>query len=184
MARSEIQARNALTHFSAAELSFVRLCSAQRTTSRSLAIGLSWMGNGWLYLALIPLCLTRAGWRAVPVVSAAAINTAILHWLYPKIKRWISRPRPFRVDPRLQPLLPALDEFSFPSGHSMTITAALVPIVAAFPGALFPSIALWMSMGWARLASAHHYPSDLIAGGALGAAVSYPVSTCMFKLFW
>jgi undecaprenyl-diphosphatase len=72
-----------------------------------------------------------------------------------------------------------MDEFSFPSGHSMTITAALVPIVAAFPGALLPSIALWMSIGWARLASAHHYPSDLIAGGALGAAVSYPISSYM-----
>jgi membrane-associated phospholipid phosphatase len=148
-----------------------------------LAIGISWMGNGWIYLALIPLCLMRAGWRGLPVVGVAAVNAAVLHWLYPKIKRWFSRPRPFRVDPRLQPLLPALDEYSFPSGHSMTITAALVPIVAAFPGALLPSIALWMSMGWARVASGHHYPSDLIAGGALGAAVSYPLSRYVLNVF-
>jgi undecaprenyl-diphosphatase len=181
MAGSAIYARSVLAHVATAELSVVRLCSAQRAVSRSLAIGLSWLGNGWIYLALFPFCLVRTGWHAVPVVGVAAVNTAILHWLYPKIKRWISRPRPFRADPRLHPLLPAMDEFSFPSGHSMTITAALVPIVAAFPGALIPSIALWMSIGWARLASAHHYPSDLIAGGALGAAVSYPISSYMLN---
>jgi len=170
-----------LAHVATAELSVVRLCLAQRTISRSLAIGLSWLGNGWIYFVLFPFCLMRTGWRAVPVVVIAAVNTAILHWLYPKIKRRISRPRPFRADPRLQSLLPPMDEFSFPSGHSMTITAALVPIVAAFPGALLPSVALWISMAWARLASAHHYPSDLIAGGALGAAVSYPISRCMLN---
>ncbi|HLN10215.1 MAG TPA: phosphatase PAP2 family protein [Xanthobacteraceae bacterium] len=183
MLASALRTRAALAHFSTAELAVVRLFCAERTMSRALAIGLSWMGNGWIYLALIPLCLMRAGWRAAPVVGAAAINTALLHLLYPRIKKWISRPRPFRADARLQPLLPTLDEFSFPSGHVMTITAALVPIVAAFPGALLPSVALWMSMGWARIASAHHYPSDLIAGGAIGAAVSYPITICILGAF-
>jgi undecaprenyl-diphosphatase len=31
-------------------------------------------------------------------------------------------------------------------------------------------------MAWARLASAHHYPSDVAVGAALGVAVSYPIS--------
>jgi undecaprenyl-diphosphatase len=31
-------------------------------------------------------------------------------------------------------------------------------------------------MSWARLASAHHYPSDVAVGTALGVSVSYPIS--------
>ena len=74
------------------------------------------------------------------------------------------------------PLLRALDEHSFPSGHAMTLTAALVPFVLAFPHVLGLAFATWLLMAWARLASAHHYPSDVAAGAVLGVCVSYPIS--------
>jgi undecaprenyl-diphosphatase len=37
-------------------------------------------------------------------------------------------------------------------------------------------VSIVVLMGWARLASAHHYPSDVAAGTVLGVSVSYPVS--------
>jgi len=61
MLASALRTRAALAHFSTAELAVVRLFCAERTMSRALAIGLSWMGNGWIYLALIPL---HASWLA------------------------------------------------------------------------------------------------------------------------
>jgi len=33
------------------------------------------------------------------------------------------------------------------------------------------------------MATAHHYPSDVICGAALGVILAYPISTC-FLTFW
>jgi undecaprenyl-diphosphatase len=51
-----------------------------------------------------------------------------------------------------------------------------VPIVLAWPGGLGAAIALLVLMGWARIASGHHYPTDICAGAALGFVLSYPLS--------
>lgn len=163
---------------SAAELSIVRgfAWTARWWPTRSLAVGLSWLGNGWVYLAIGGGALLASGWRALPAIVVGALNAGLLHCLYPSIKRAVARPRPYRSDHSLVPLLRALDEHSFPSGHSMTLSAALVPLVLVFPGVLAPAAAMVVLMAWARLASAHHYPSDVAAGTMLGLSVSYPIS--------
>jgi undecaprenyl-diphosphatase len=163
---------------SAAELSVVRgfAWTAQWRPTRSLAIGLSWLGNGWAYLAIGAGALLAYGWRALPVIAIGALNAGLLHCLYPSIKRSVARPRPYRCDATLVPLLRALDEHSFPSGHAMTLSAALVPLVLAFPALLAVAVVMAGLMAWARLASAHHYPSDVAAGTVLGVSVSFPIS--------
>jgi undecaprenyl-diphosphatase len=134
------------------------------------------LGNGWIYLLLLPLVfwgLGRNGWH---VVALAAANAALLHCLYPIVKRRFRRKRPFHVDPRLPSLLKTLDEHSFPSGHAMTITGVLAPIVLAWPATTLSAAILVLSMGWSRVATAHHYPSDVVAGVALAAALAFPLS--------
>jgi len=163
---------------SAAELSIVRgfAWTARWQPTRCLAITLSWLGNGWAYLVIVAGMLLAWGWRALPAIGVGALNAALLHCLYPSIKRSIARQRPYRCDDTLVPLLRALDEHSFPSGHSMTLAAALVPLVLAFPHSLTFAAVMAGLMAWARLACAHHYPSDVAAGTVLGVSVSYPIS--------
>ena len=72
--------------------------------------------------------------------------------------------------------LQALDQHSFPSGHAMTLPAALVPLSMQFPQTMGLAFATCLLMAWARLASAHHYPSDVAVGTVLGFSVSYPIS--------
>ena len=38
-------------------------------------------------------------------------------------------------------------------------------------------------LAWSRLATAHHYPSDVLAGAALGLLVGYPVALCFLALW-
>ncbi len=170
--------RLSLTRLAAAELTVVRGCAwtAQWRPTRSLAIGLSWLGNGWAYLAIGAGALLACGWRALPVIAIGALNVGLLHCLYPSIKRTVARPRPYRCDGTLVPLLRVLDEYSFPSGHAMTLSSALVPLVLTFPDLLTVAVLLAGLMAWARLASAHHYPSDVAAGTLLGVSVSFPIS--------
>ncbi len=161
-----------------ADVAIVRLCvaSARTAVGRRLAVDVSRMGNGVIYPALAALMILGCGARGCYAVIAAAINVGFIHSVYPMIKRHAARQRPFQAYSDLQPLLATLDEHSFPSGHVMTLTAALVPIVIAIPGTLSLSLAAWCAMAWARLASAHHYPSDVVAGAAIALAVSYPLS--------
>jgi undecaprenyl-diphosphatase len=161
-----------------ADIWVVRLCVASARTSpaRRLAVAVSRFGNGGLYPALAALMIVGCGARGCYAMIAAAINVGLMHSVYPTIKRRAGRLRPFQAHSDLEPLLATLDQHSFPSGHVMTLTAALVPIVIAIPGTLSLSLAAWCAMAWARLASAHHYPSDIFAGAAIALAVSYPLS--------
>jgi undecaprenyl-diphosphatase len=38
-------------------------------------------------------------------------------------------------------------------------------------------------MAWSRVATAHHYPSDVIAGVALAVALSFPLSSYALAFF-
>lgn len=143
---------------------------------RTSAVVISKLGNGWLYPILALIIFEHFGDKAIRVIFAAGLNAGLLHCLYPAIKRTIGRPRPFRTDARLSSLFRVLDEHSFPSGHAMTLSGVLVPIVLAWPDCLGVAAALMLLMGWARIASGHHYPSDICAGAALGFILAYPMS--------
>lgn len=174
-----------LQRFLAADLAAVRIFSqsARPRAIRHLAISVSKLGNGWIYLLLLPLVffgMGRSGWH---VVLLAALNAALLHMLYPVIKRRFRRRRPYHVDPRLPSLLKTLDEHSFPSGHAMTITGVLAPIVLAWPAMTVSAVVIVLSMGWSRIATAHHFPSDVIAGVALATALSFPLSSYALTFF-
>jgi undecaprenyl-diphosphatase len=169
----------------AADLAAVHLFSrsARPLAIRYLAIGVSKLGNGWIYLILLPLVFLRLGWSGWHVVLLAALNAALLHMLYPVIKRRFRRKRPFHVDETLPSLLKTLDEHSFPSGHAMTITGVLAPIVLAWPAMTVSAIVIVLSMAWSRIATAHHYPTDVIAGVALALALSFPLSSYALTFF-
>lgn len=167
-----------LARLSAIELAIVHCfaLTARPPALRRFAIALSWLGNGWAYAVIAFSSLASVGSRAVPAITIGALNAGILHCLYPSLKRRVARPRPYQRDPSLRPLLRALDEYSFPSGHAMTMTAALMPLVLLFPSTIFVAVLVWLLLAWARLACAHHYPSDVIVGATLGASVAYPLS--------
>ncbi|WP_018407035.1 phosphatase PAP2 family protein [Methylocystis rosea] len=160
------------------DLAAVHLFSrtARSAIGRFLAVAISKLGNGWIYLILAPIVLVGLGWHGLHVAALAGLNAALLHMLYPIIKRRFGRRRPFHVDARLPSLLKTLDDHSFPSGHAMTLTGVLAPIVIAWPATTLSAGLLLLSMAWSRIATAHHYPSDVAAGVALGAGLSYPLA--------
>jgi len=120
--------------------------------------------------------LGLGGARGRTVALVALVNVVLLHCVYPSIKAWAGRRRPFQADANLQSLLQPLDVHSFPSGHVMTLTAALVPIVVGFPSTAFPLGVLWLLVAWSRVACAHHYPTDVLGGAVLGSSVALPMA--------
>jgi len=45
------------------------------------------------------------------------------------------------------------------------------------------AILMVCGMAWSRVATAHHYPSDILAGAVLGLGVGYPISAGLLALW-
>lgn len=143
---------------------------------RLLAISFNHLGNGWLYPLWACTLLILQGWNALPVILVAGASLIIAHLLYPKLKDFIARPRPIDRYPELKSLSRPLDLYSFPSGHCMSAAAISIPVIMVVPDATLIILLIWLLIGWARLATGHHYPSDLIVGCLLGCIVTWPIS--------
>jgi undecaprenyl-diphosphatase len=161
-----------------ADVASVHLCakSLRWPLLKRLAVTASWLGNGWIYAGIAVGISVAMGTAALDIIWRSAASVVILHSLYRPLKTWLSRPRPFQIFPELKPLLPTLDEYSCPSGHAMTLTAVLVTLPVAGFSAILMLVCFWTMMAWARVAVAHHYPSDVLAGSVLAMLIAYPIS--------
>lgn len=129
------------------------------------------LGDGWVWVGAL-LVVGFAGGNsgaaaAVRLFSVGAIDLV----LYRIIKRWIARPRPSVSTSLIQRVRP-LDVFSFPSGHVMHAVACSIVLTAYFPAAAVVVWPLTTLIALSRVILGLHYPSDVIAGAALGAAVA------------
>ena len=124
--------------------------------------------DGWLYpllILLLGLALPEGGLR---FAFRASAGFALVLPLQELVKRSVKRLRPYMRDTRLQHLVIPPDAFSFPSGHTanawlMTmLTVDTVPMLAA------PMLLWALLVGVSRVALGVHYPSDVLAGAALG----------------
>lgn len=146
-----------------------------RPSLRHAAVAVSRLGNGSAYLFLTAILLVALD-NALRPVLVAGVSVLLAHLIYPWTKVACGRQRPCELRAELEPRLASLDRHSFPSGHSMTLTAALVPLVAAFPASWPLALLAWLLMAWSRIACGHHFPSDVLAGTALGVGVAAPLA--------
>jgi acid phosphatase (class A) len=85
-------------------------------------------------------------------------------------KNYFKRPRPFMTDPSLEN--GALEKsFSYPSGHSTESTVLALVLADLFPDRQDAIIAVSRSIGWHRIQTARHYPTDIFAGRVLARAI-------------
>jgi undecaprenyl-diphosphatase len=138
------------------------------------------LGNGWLYLVTAISTIALRGTGAIRLELLSLGSVILAYTLYFPLKRNIARRRPYDWDPSLPSTTRALDIYSCPSGHCMNLCAVGTVFSWSFPELLPLVGCALLLMGWTRLAMAHHYPSDLIAGMALGTSVA--LTLCMVLL--
>lgn len=154
-----------------------RMCVAANRWGARRAIGVffgivSRLGDGVFWYALMSVIALVGGWHGVAVATQMAITGLTALMLYRVLKRWTKRPRPFRACPGVIAHVPPLDEFSFPSGHTLQAVAFTVVAVAHYP-VLGPFLIGFAALiGASRVVLGLHYPSDVAAatliGGSLG----------------
>jgi undecaprenyl-diphosphatase len=108
--------------------------------------------------------LAAAGWACIAPLLALAVNQPV--------GRLVGEARPYAAHPGLLVLASRTSDFSFPSDHAVmagTVAAGLL-LVSRRWGLVAAGAAVLMAC--ARVYIAAHYPWDVVAGLALGAAVA------------
>ena len=130
-------------------------------------------GDGWLWYATAVFLLFFGGPVRFRAIAAEATASTAATLLFMAIKRKAKRRRPGAMEPHCWATLLPPDQFSFPSGHSMTAFAVAVSLMAFYPsmagGLLFCAI----SVGLSRIVLGMHFLSDVVAGAGIGALLGY-----------
>lgn len=129
------------------------------------------LGNGVFWYGLMGVLATFGGTRGI-VAALQMLGTGLVAWLlYRTLKLHTRRPRPFRAHPEVTARAVALDEYSFPSGHTLHAVSFTIVAVAWFPFLALPLIAFTVFVAMSRVVLGLHYPTDVLAGILLGTAL-------------
>lgn len=130
------------------------------------------LGDGPFWYAL----MLALGLFAGPTGTKAAIHLAatgiVSLLLYKGLKRWTRRPRPFASDITIKAWIAPLDEFSFPSGHTLHAVTFTLIATAYFPALIWLLAPFTLSVAVSRVILGLHYPSDVAAATVLGSILA------------
>ncbi len=93
------------------------------------------------------------------------------------LKVLFDRPRPFERLSEADPLLGATIGTSMPSGHAATSAAGAIALAVLVRRAVPLLVTLAMLIAFSRVYVGVHYPFDVVAGAAVGAAVTLGILT-------
>ncbi|MFA6970045.1 MAG: phosphatase PAP2 family protein [Gallionella sp.] len=155
----------------------VELCLFCNRQSRHLFVRsvfclISRLGDGIFWYILMAVLLLSYQHEALPAVlhmlSVALVGTVI----YKLIKGRTHRPRPFNVYPAIVCTGKTLDQFSFPSGHTLHAVSFSIIAVLYFPMLIWLVVPFTLLVALSRPILGLHYPSDVLAGATLGALIA------------
>lgn len=129
------------------------------------------MGDGWLWYGLGAILLALGGSRAYAAVGAAGTAAIFGIFLFKLLKKLSHRPRPCQVQPHCWSKVLPPDQFSFPSGHTMTAFSIALVVSYFYPTLEWPLYFLALSIGVSRIVLGMHFLSDVLAGAVLGSAL-------------
>ena len=143
-----------------------RMC-AKSGVRRVFAV-VSRLGDGVFWYVLMAALVAVDGAAGLLASLHMATTGTVALVLYKALKRWTRRPRPHAADGRIRAWVAPLDEFSFPSGHTLHAVAFALVAVAHYPALAWLVLPFAAAVGASRVVLGLHYPSDVLAATGIG----------------
>ena len=130
------------------------------------------LGDGIFWYALMLALPLVDGWRGAIVSTELAATGLVSLAIYRLLKRWIRRPRPYTSHNGIIARIPPLDQFSFPSGHTLHAVAFSAIACAWYPVLAPILVPFSILVALSRVVLGLHYPSDVAAAIAIGSLLA------------
>jgi undecaprenyl-diphosphatase len=126
------------------------------------------LGDGWLWYSLAAVLLMFGGAQRYAAVATAGSAALVGVGVFKLLKRLSQRSRPCQIEPHCWSKILPPDQFSFPSGHTMTAFAIALVLSYFYRGVEVPLYFLACSIAVSRIVLGMHFLSDVLAGAVLG----------------
>ena len=141
---------------------------------RSFAL-LSWLGNGKFWYALMMTLPLASGLRGLEVSVHMALCGVLGVGIYKLVKHLTHRPRPYVAHDGIVLGAAVLDQYSFPSGHTLHAVMFSIIAVGAFPVLGWFLVPFTVLTAMSRVLLGLHYPTDVLLGAGIGAVLAITV---------
>ena len=145
---------------------------AHRALPRRVFQIASRLGDGIVWYVLILALPVLYGASAVKPAIAMALTGLLGVLLYTLLKRLLVRERPFITHQGISQAAAPLDRYSFPSGHTLHAVCFTWQAAAHFPALAWVLLPLTALIAASRVVLGLHYPTDVLAGASIGAALA------------
>jgi len=153
------------------------LCIRVNRSSQHLWVRLlfrlaSRLGDGvFWYSIMLGILLTKGEAGLQPVMHMLLVGLVCMS-IYKWLKGKTLRPRPYEVHQDIWLTGRPLDRFSFPSGHTLHAVAFSLVMLAYYPQLFWLVVPFAVLVALSRVVLGLHYPSDVLAGAAIGALIA------------
>ena len=139
---------------------------------RTVFAVVSRLGNGvfwYTLIALMPLFDRERGYHAAAHMLLVGLAGLVIYKL---IKTMTVRSRPFVKRPDINLGVAPLDQYSFPSGHTLHAFSFTLIATAYYPFLYISLVIFTVLVALSRVVLGLHYPTDVLAGAAIGISLA------------
>lgn len=147
--------------------------SSEIAVIRGIFSIVSRLGDGVLWYALIAMLPVLYGLQGLWMAAHTLLTGLVCLLVYKYLKTSLVRERPYISFSAIRCAAPALDRYSFPSGHTMHAVCFSLLLAGYMPHGASIVWTFTALVGISRVVLGLHYPSDVAAGALLGLAIGW-----------